>query len=297
VNQTVLDRKGIASYLLITFVLTYGIEFVLMAMGTRFDTFYTQNVFIGQVVVMGVMWVPALAAFITARYITGEGFANTGLQFGPVRPYLLWALLMPFIFAMIYAITWALGLHQPDWTLSAFMGMMESAGADLSDAPAPGILIGLIFGASVVTVPFINSIFGFGEEFGWRGYLLPKLMPLGKPTAYVLLGIIWGLWHMPLILMGFTYPGSPLIGTLMFIVLTTLFGVVLNEVMLRYRSSLLAGWLHGLFNSQKLGLWAVLFFGMDAELLGGYQGLVGIGVWGVVAAIMLMRQPVSNQVE
>ncbi len=289
-----IDRKGIASYLLITFALTYGIEFTLLAMGVRFDT---QNSLIGQSVVMGVMWVPALAAFVTAKYITKEGFANTGLRFGSVKPYLLWALLMPLIFAVIYTITWALGLHQPDWMLSGFMGMMESAGADLSDAPPPAALIGLIFGASVLTIPFVNSILGFGEEFGWRGYLLPKLMPLGKPVAYLLLGIIWGLWHMPLILMGFTYPGHPLVGILMFIVLLTLFGAVLNEVTLRYQSSLLAGWLHGLFNSQKLGLWALLFFGMDKVLLGGYQGLVGIAVWGAVAAIMLIRQPVNDQAE
>lgn len=287
-----IDRKGILSYLGITFVLTYGIEFVLLAMGVHFDA---QPAPMGQFVVMGVMWVPALAAFITARYITREGFASTGLRFGPVRPYLLWALLMPLIFAVIYAITWVLGLYQPDWSLSGFMGMMQSFGADMSDAPAPGVIIGLVFGASAVTLPFFNSVFGFGEEFGWRGYLLPKLMPLGKAMAYVLMGIIWGLWHLPLILMGFTYPGHPLIGTLLFIVLLTLFGVVLNEVTLRYRSSVLAGWLHGQFNSQKLGVWALLFFGMDKILLGGYQGLVGIGVWGVVAVIVLMRQPVSQR--
>jgi membrane protease YdiL (CAAX protease family) len=35
------------------------------------------------------------------------------------------------------------------------------------------------------------GLFGFGEEFGWRGYLLPKLMPLGRWKAYVLVGIIW----------------------------------------------------------------------------------------------------------
>jgi membrane protease YdiL (CAAX protease family) len=163
---------------------------------------------------------------------------------------------MPLIFAAIYALTWALGLSRPDWSLSAFLGMMQSYGADVANAPAPGAILGLIFGASVLTIPFVNGLFGFGEEFGWRGYLLPKLMPLGKGAAYLLMGAIWGLWHLPLILMGFTYPGHPLIGTLLFIALLTLFGAVLNEVTLRYRSSLLAGWLHGLFNSQKLGVWA-----------------------------------------
>lgn len=283
-----IDRKGILAYLLITFILTYSIEFALMAMGVQLGA---QPAPVGQMVVLGVMWVPALAAFITARFITGEGFAHTGLRFGPVRPYLVWALLMPLIFAAIYALTWVLGLHRPDWSLSAFMGMMKSYGADLSTAPAPGVILGLVFGASVLMLPFVNGLFGFGEEFGWRGYLLPKLMPLGKGPAYLLMGLIWGLWHLPLILMGFTYPGHPLIGTLLFIVLVTLFGVVLNEVTLHYQSSLLAGWLHGLFNCQKLGVWALLFYGMDNVLVGGYQGLVGIVAWGVVAAIVLIGSP------
>jgi membrane protease YdiL (CAAX protease family) len=286
-----IDRKGIAAYLLITFALTYAVEFALMAAGVRFDAQTSQA---GQLVVAGLMWVPALAAFVTARVITREGLAGAGLRLGPVRPYIAWALLMPLIFAVIYGVTWALGLGQPDWRLAGFMNMVTSRGGDLSGAPPPGVLIGLIFAGSTLVAPLVNGIAGFGEELGWRGYLLPKLLPLGKPVAYLLMGVIWGMWHLPLILMGFTYPGHPVLGTLLFIALLTLIGVVLGEVRLRHRSSLLAGWLHGLFNSQKLGGWALLFFGMDHVLLGGYQGVVGIAVWGVVAAIVLMRQPADT---
>lgn len=288
----VIDRKGIASYLLITFALTYAVEFALMAAGIRFDT--PGSMYTGQFVVAGLMWAPALGAFITARFVTREGFAGTGLRIGPIRPYLMWALLMPLIFAATYGITWALGLGRPDWRLADFMGMVEATGGDLTGAPPPGLLLALLFGASTVITPFVNGLFAFGEEFGWRGYLLPRLLPLGKPAAYVLMGVIWGMWHMPLILMGFTYPGHPALGTLTFIVLLTALGAVLNEVRLRYGSSPLAGWLHGLFNSQRLGLWGLLFWGLDKTLLGGYSGVVGIVVWGVVAAIVLSRPPADQ---
>jgi len=284
-----IDRKGIASYLLITFGLTYAVEFALMAMGVRFDL--PQGTYVGQLVVAGLMWAPALGAFITAKFVTREGFAGTGLRIGPIRPYVVWALLMPVIYAAIYGLTWALGLGGPDWRLEAFMGMMASAGGDLTGAPPPGVLMALVFVTTTLIAPFVNSLFAFGEEFGWRGYLMPKLLPLGKPTAYLLMGVIWGMWHMPLILMGYTYPGHPVLGTLTFIALLTLIGTVLSEVRLRYGSSPLAGWLHGLFNSQRLGLWALLFWGLDKPLLGGYSGLVGIAVWGVVAAIVLTRPP------
>jgi membrane protease YdiL (CAAX protease family) len=72
--------------------------------------------------------------------------------------------------------------------------------------------------------PAVNGLFAFGEELGWRGYLLPKLMPLGKWKAYVLVGIIWGLWHGPLVLAGFNYPAFPVLGVLGMIGMTTTFG-------------------------------------------------------------------------
>jgi membrane protease YdiL (CAAX protease family) len=287
-----IDRKGIVSYLLITFALTYAVEFALMAMGVRFET--PQSTYVGQLVVAGLMWAPALGAFITAKFVTREGFAGTGLRIGPIRPYIVWALLMPVIYAAIYGVTWALGLGGPDWRLVAFTNTMTAAGGDLTGAPPPGVIMALVFVATTLITPFVNGLFAFGEEFGWRGYLMPKLLPLGKPVAYILMGVIWGMWHMPLILMGYTYPGHPVLGTLTFIVLLTAFGAVLSEVRLRYGSSPLAGWLHGLFNSQRLGLWALLFWGLDKALLGGYSGVVGIAVWGVVAAIVLTRRPADT---
>jgi membrane protease YdiL (CAAX protease family) len=51
------------------------------------------------------------------------------------------------------------------------------------------------------------TLFTFGEEYGWRGYLLPRLLPLGEIRASLLLGLIWGVWHMPLLLAGLNHPG------------------------------------------------------------------------------------------
>jgi hypothetical protein len=51
------------------------------------------------------------------------------------------------------------------------------------------------------------TVFTFGEEYGWRGYLLPGLLPLGEIRASVQLGLIWGVWHLPLLLAGLNYPG------------------------------------------------------------------------------------------
>jgi membrane protease YdiL (CAAX protease family) len=51
-------------------------------------------------------------------------------------------------------------------------------------------------------------IVSFGEEYGWRGYLLPRLMPLGEIKASLIVGVVWALWHTPVLLAGVLYGGN-----------------------------------------------------------------------------------------
>jgi len=176
----------------------------------------------GQLTIAAVMWVPALATVLTIHFITHEGFAIANLRFGSWKPYLTVALLLPTCFIFIYSVTWLLGLGQPDWKFEQFLGTVSSAaGTSLAPTPSPALVLPVLFMVTLIITPFVNGVFGFGEELGWRGYLLPKLMVLGKVKAYLLVGIVWGLWHLPLILVRFTYPGQPFLGTLAFIALTT----------------------------------------------------------------------------
>jgi membrane protease YdiL (CAAX protease family) len=275
-EETKLDRKGIFSFLSITFVTTYIIEGLLILSGFRVTHLPAMY---GQLIIVAVMWVPALATVLTIRFITHEGFAIANIRVGSWKPYVAAGLLVPACFVIIYTVTWLLRLCQPDWRLEQFRATVGAGvGTGLASMPSPVLVLPLFFMVTVVLSPLINGVFGFGEELGWRGYLLPKLMVLGKLKAYVLLGVVWGLWHLPLILIGFTYPGQPVLGVLVFIALTTTFGIYLNELTLRHRSSILAGWVHGVFNSQKLGIWTVLFPSVN-PLLGGFAGMVGIVVW------------------
>ena len=270
-----LDRKGIFAYLLITFALTYAIEGALILPGFHITDLPPAY---GQFVIAGVMWVPAVATLLTIRFVTREGFAITNLRVGSWRPYLKTALVIPAGFVVIYGLTWLLGLGRPDWQLTWLRDLMASTGADVSAMPAPTVLLPALFLTTLVITPLINGLFGFGEEFGWRGYLLPKLMPLGKARAYILVGVIWGLWHTPLVLVGFNYPGYPILGVVWMSGMTTALGIYINELTLRHRSSILAGWMHGVFNSQAYGIWRVLFPNVN-PLLGGLTGIVGIVFW------------------
>jgi len=75
---------------------------------------------------------------------------------------------------------------------------------------------GLIAGATV------NAVAAFGEEVGWRGLLQREFASMNFWAASALIGVIWGLWHAPIILMGFNYPHHPRAGVLMMIAMTLL---------------------------------------------------------------------------
>lgn len=270
-----IDGKGIISFLIITFGITYAIEGTLILAGFRLTGVPPLY---GQFIIAGVMWVPAVATVLTVKLITHEGFAITNFRIGALRSYLTSALVVPACFITTYTLTWLLGLGQPDWQLADFRAFLASTGAKTSTMPSSALFLPAVFLASVFLGPTINGIFGFGEEFGWRGYLLPKLIPLGKVKAYTILGVIWGLWHAPLIVVGFNYPGYAVLGIVGMVVMTTAIGIYINELTLQNRSSILAGWIHGAFNSQVYGIWRILFPNVN-PLIGGFTGVIGVTVW------------------
>ncbi len=285
-----IDRKGIISFLIITFGMTYAIEGTLIFAGLRLTGVPPLY---GSLIIAGVMWVPAAATVLTVKFITHEGFAITNFRIGPLRPFLTSALVVPACFIVTYALTWFLGLGQPDWQLADFHALMASLGVETSTMPSSALILPAVFLASVCLGPTINGVFGFGEEFGWRGYLLPKLMPLGRLKAYIVVGVIWGLWHAPLIVVGFNYPGYPILGIVGMVAMTTAVGIYINELTLRNRSSILAGWIHGAFNGQAYGIWRILFPHVN-PLLGGFTGVVGTTVWLILGLSKARRAPVGT---
>jgi membrane protease YdiL (CAAX protease family) len=77
------------------------------------------------------------------------------------------------------------------------------------------------------------SVAALGEEGGWRGYMMPKLINImGRGKALLLGGIIWGLWHAPLTCIGHNfgtdYPGFPFVGIIKMCIFCTLMGIILT---------------------------------------------------------------------
>ena len=269
--------------MLITFGLTWGVEGVLLARGFSFE----RNTPILPYTVALLMWAPTIGAILTRKVILGESLRvpEARVRVGVLAPYAVVMAVTPIVFALVYGLTVTLGLGHLDLSLKTFLARLETmAGHSLGPQPPARLVIAGIALGSVIVAPFLNSVFAFGEEYSWRGFLLPQLLPLGRWPAHLIGGAIWGLWHAPLVLMGFNYPGFHWTGVVWMCILTTLLGIFESEWTLRFNSVLLASFIHGTFYSQVYGVWRVIV--PDAQpLLGGFGGLVGLGALAVLAAL------------
>lgn len=119
----------------------------------------------------------------------------------------------------------------------------------------------------------INAVFAFGEEYGWRGVLADELRGLGVLRANLIIGVLWGLWHAPIIVvMGHNYPTQRGWGVLMMIAWTVPLSFLLWWVRDRAGSVLAPAFLHGAFNG-TIGLFALLIVG-GAELIALPMGIL-----------------------
>jgi hypothetical protein len=127
----------------------------------------------------------------------------------------------------------------------------------------------------------------FGEEYGWRGYLQGELIKLGRVRGILLVGVIWGLWHAPIIAMGYNYPGYPVLGVFLMTLYTIGLGFFLGYAVLKSGSVWLAAFLHGL-NNQVAAFLLAMVYRPDDPVFSFGVGLYGLIVWAIVVTGLLL---------
>ncbi|HEX4293262.1 MAG TPA: CPBP family intramembrane glutamic endopeptidase [Rhizomicrobium sp.] len=224
---------GVAVYLILAFGLAWTAWGIPLALGVvpqspLFQAFALAGAF-----------APALAAIVVRGWITREGFADAGLGLEPRRwVYYLLALAIPIVAAL--AVVFA----------APTLGIARPAAA------APLDLAALILRSSAVST--VLTPFLWGEEFGWRGYLQLRLFPESPVAAAIGTGIIWGVWHYPLLMTGTELPGHPLL-ILLLPVGTVFYSIVFGWLRLRSRSIWTASLAHSAVNNLRSPLIALFF--------------------------------------
>jgi len=200
----------------------------------------------------GYMWGPA-AAHVLTRVVTKSGWKNLYLRpfIKKQWPYLLAGWFLPGILTIIGTVLFFLFFPNFfDNKLSFITEQLTTLGISANLTPLQFAAIQTL-SALLISSP-INAIATFGEEFGWRAFLLPELAPLGNRKALILSSIIWGIWHWPIIIMGhnygLNYPGYPWLGLIATMWLTLSVGIFFGWLSIKGKSVWPAVLAHGALN-------------------------------------------------
>ncbi|MGO4487908.1 CPBP family intramembrane glutamic endopeptidase [Microbacterium sp. 2RAF4] len=239
-----------------------------------------------------IMFTPAIAALVVTflMRVPAPGQRARFLGLWPLRPAkrVIWLmvagwLVPPLLVALGILLSAALGFVQLDLTFAAFAAELEKAVP--AGAPLPPVQV-IVF-AQLAMIPvggLFNSLFAFGEELGWRGWLLPALRPLGTWPALILSGAIWGLWHSPIILLGYNFGRTDITGVLFMVGGCVAWGILLGWLRLRSASVWPAVIAHGSLNAAA-GM-ILIFAAAQPDL--ALAGPLGVAAWIVIAVVVVV---------
>ena len=276
-----LNQRRILTYLGFSFGLSWLVALVIYLRGGLVNspvitTIAGTNITEALVLIASIyMFSPAISHVLT-RLVTREGWRDTWLRpnFRAGKRFWLIAWLgTAGLILLSAALYFALFPQHFDPELNAVLDLLASLEAQTGQAipltPIMFIVVQII--QAIVLAPILNLVPIFGEEFGWRAYLQPKLMVLGWRKAMIWMGIIWGLWHLPLIMMGHNYgldyPGAPWLGPIVFTWFTFVAGIFLGWVTIQGKSVWPAVIGHAIINGLAAGV-TLLIQGTPNPLIG-----------------------------
>jgi uncharacterized protein len=295
-----IDRRKVLVFLGLTFAADWLMAGLFYLFGGRLNT--TPAVFMS----VAYMFVPMIMAVVVQKFIYHQDLKGPlGISFRPNPWWLAAWLIPPFIAFGAFGISLLFRSvsYSPDMA-----GIYEHFARVFTPEqiqeirrkqemlPFHPIWFALIQG--LIIGPTLNAVAGFGEELGWRGFLQRELQPIGFWGSSALIGFIWGVWHLPLILMGHNYPEYPVPGAFLWTANCVFLGMVISYVRVRAKSVIAAAVMHGTYNATA-GLGIMLIIGGN-DLITGIQGISGVIVTATLACLVfvidrfVMRDPIGR---
>lgn len=216
-----------------------------------------------------------------------------------------WSLSVMIVILLLgLAVSWIAGMigipgaghlaSSADELRARLMEIVPGLSPDVS-IPSPAMLAAPLLVQGLIAGITINALFAFGEEYGWRGVLAGELQPLGVLRSNLVTGVLWGLWHAPIIiLMGHNYGDQWALGVPMMVAWTVPFSFLLSWVKARTGSVLAPAMLHGAYNG-TIGAFALLLVGGNL-FIALPMGWLLVAVLTVLAIIAWRFPPASESV-
>lgn len=271
-------KRNILRFTLLTFAMIWAISGMFRLGGGQYASLA------GTLMASACMLVPALSAIIM-QAIKGEPvFKGLGLALKINRWWFVGWLIMPIINTIIVGVCALL----PGMEFSTKTEILNTA---LSQMNTGNIHIGAggLYGIEILSGLFagctINAVFALGEELGWRGYLLNQFKGTNFMLTCLTIGVIWGFWHAPLILMGHNFPDHPVAGVFMMVLMCITLTPIITYIRIKAKSVVAAAIVHGTLNA-TCGL-ALIYTENYNDLL-GIAGVAGITVFLLTDIILFL---------
>ncbi|MFJ8218146.1 CPBP family intramembrane glutamic endopeptidase [Bacillus cereus] len=227
------------------------------------------------------MFTPALSSILT-RIILKEGFKDVSFSLGNLKIWkgIGFALLIPMIICGItYSIAWLSGIarfqHPEGGMLEPIYNILG-----LQYLPEPFSFIYLVV-LSGIFGSLLNLIPVLGEEMGWRGYMLTRLVDAEFSRPILISGLIWTTWHVPIVIAGLYVEGPSLV--------LSVLGIYFCIVPFSYITAYLRLITGSVWPSVIIHTtWNAIIQGPFARASTGYQTDIWIGESGLITAIIIL---------
>ncbi len=268
--------KKLITFVLIAFGFSWAIAAVIYSKGGLSHALAVPLMFL-------YMCGPAVGAIICAAlFDKGHRFASLGLK-GGMNRWLIWSWVIA-IFGVLGALLISVmpagvELQNPMIGVRSELESQGVAAPEILNAPFMWVVI---VGQAAIIGALINSVLLLSEELGWRGWLWGHLRGEGFWKATWIIGFLWGVWHIPIILLGHNYPEMPVLGAGLFVVFCLLFSPIFSYVREKSGSVWAASVLHGTFNALA-GVALMAQTPTDMP----WRGCVGIGGFAVMSILTI----------
>lgn len=293
------DLKKVSIFILLAYALAWIPEFWYFFSGGTIDSGWFT------LLAVGCMFAPAAAAIFIQKTIVKAPLSEIGLHYRFTKWYVIAIAIA--ITVTLLSIPISALLSESEFTNGLpFLIEQINKSSEIASSEKemvietlkeygdwlPYIIVGAsIIGASLVG-PTLNAIPALGEELGWRGFLYKELKPVGFWTSSLIIGIVWGFWHLPLVIHGFNYPDAPVAGIFMMVLFTILLSPIFNHVLEKSGTVITAAAFHGTINAVA-GL-PLLFFLGASQMVIGINGLAGALVLSLANGIIFLRRKNMN---
>lgn len=275
-------------FLIFTFGISYTMAALFYILGGNYASLG------GTVLAIVYMFIPAISAIIVEKMIYRGNIRNNLLVSITVNKWFFVAWMLPVVIVFLTlgisllfpGVNYASGM---DGMISRFENILtpeqiEEMQTELENMAFPPVLLVLIQG--LLAGITINAIAGFGEELGWRGFLIRQFERMKFWKVSLIIGFIWGIWHVPLILMGHNYPQHPVEGVLMMIIWCILLSPLFLYITIKSKSVIAASIMHGTLNA--IGALSIMMVTGGNDLLTGITGLSGFLALGIIIVFMIV---------